>query len=176
MSCVFRGETSRLVVFAVAFFGLIASRTTGEMYEPSPGYSFLCCATYKSLPAVLNRCCSFWYLMGDWIAFRKSFCDWRICLIVSTHSHVASGLGAWHTKAHWLLHATELLLLLLDMEECRGSVDLTTNLSGSPTSEPPSNFSSRDILFICNWFILPNRHSKNVSIVGRRLRTWIWAL
>lgn len=45
-------------------------------------------------PAPLNLCCSFWYLMGDWMALRKSRCDWRICLMVSTHSLVASGLGA----------------------------------------------------------------------------------
>ena len=45
-------------------------------------------------PAPLNLCCSFWYLMGDWMALRKSLCDCRICLMVSTHSLVASGFGA----------------------------------------------------------------------------------
>jgi hypothetical protein len=71
-------------------------------YVASDGVSSPQANTYKcwlarlpaAPPAPLNLCCSFWYLMGDWMALRKSRCDWRICLIVSTHSLVASGLGA----------------------------------------------------------------------------------
>ena len=70
----------------------------------------------------------FWYAIGDWMAFRKSFCFCRIDLIVDTHSSRFSLDDGWHINPRFGL---------------RGSVERITNLYESPSSI----CSSRIILF-----------------------------
>lgn len=81
---------------------------------------------------------SFWYAMGDCMAFRKSRCVWSICRRFCNHSVRDSGLCAWHTN-----HSGDLL----------GSVDLIIKDPSDESSDEllldDPCLSSSVILFTC---------------------------